>query len=364
MHRIILIHGTFASNADWIQQDSAFQREIRKYLSHSVIFNKFDWDGRNCHTSRIKSSEKLKLELEHSMKLFPNDKHTVIAHSHGGNIAMYAFSKLEVPIHNLSLVTLATPFIRCSEEKYGGIQGILAIFMIISFLYILILLRINGILYFIVLYPIVVYSIPKFFQLFINYLEKRKDKFLEKIDTTNLKISKFLVVKIEGDEALYWLFGSSLLTNVISRIKNIMFKASFFAYPLFIIVAISIALGSFFNKKISNLFDYDFNLIEDHLWDFWMVSFFIILCLFCLAIIISIIAIPLYFVFRCNPLIFGWENFLTALSLNLFPSSTPNETISFETLAYSSDVKLGKGLLHSQPYINNEIIASIGRWIR
>lgn len=115
---IILVHGTFAPDAQWTGLDSQLVNVIGRELGTSVRFERFIWPGRllrgfnNSHSARLEAGRKLRdvlirLEIERKPKrLF------VIAHSHGGNVALYA-ARDTSEVRLDAVVFLATPFITC-----------------------------------------------------------------------------------------------------------------------------------------------------------------------------------------------------------------------------------------------------------
>ena len=108
---VTLIHGTFSPDAAWIQKDSFFASELAKALDTEVRFDKFNWGGRNLHTERIKQGKQLAEKIKNNLLQYPNYDHVIIAHSHGGNVVLYALNYIEDVPANLFFVSLATPFL-------------------------------------------------------------------------------------------------------------------------------------------------------------------------------------------------------------------------------------------------------------
>jgi pimeloyl-ACP methyl ester carboxylesterase len=112
---IFLIHGTFASNAEWTNEGSDLRSAIRgKLPGHEIIFHVFKWSGKNSHRKRLEAGAALAEEIQ---GLPNNDENTnifLIAHSHGGNVGLYALDQLN-SVAVKGLVCLATPFFHVSE---------------------------------------------------------------------------------------------------------------------------------------------------------------------------------------------------------------------------------------------------------
>lgn len=114
---ITLVHGTFATNAPWTQQNSQFCANLVKELDGQVTFLSFHWSGKNNNNSRIEASRDLLEELKRQQKEFPDYTKIIIAHSHGGNIAMYALRDLQ-DNNSYKLVTMATPYLNTEVRKF------------------------------------------------------------------------------------------------------------------------------------------------------------------------------------------------------------------------------------------------------
>ncbi len=117
---VFLIHGTFAPDATWTNEDSALCEAIRKQLSHSgqpVIFQRLQWSGANTVTSRLNAIEALSTHLETIISKSPSRHIVLVGHSHGGNIALKVAQRF-ASHKTLSLVTLATPFLIAQLRKF------------------------------------------------------------------------------------------------------------------------------------------------------------------------------------------------------------------------------------------------------
>jgi hypothetical protein len=88
-----------------------------KALSGTTLFSRFCWTGGNSHTDRLEAGEALKERLHGLTKKFPNSRHFVVGHSHGGNVMLYAMKDKSLADRVTGLVTLATPFITVRRRK-------------------------------------------------------------------------------------------------------------------------------------------------------------------------------------------------------------------------------------------------------
>ena len=65
----------------------------------------------------MKAAVKLRADLYQAIHDYPSSKHVIIAHSHGGNVALYALKDAELRSRVSGLVTLATPFLFVESRR-------------------------------------------------------------------------------------------------------------------------------------------------------------------------------------------------------------------------------------------------------
>ena len=124
-YRFTLIHGTFGANTSWVNDDQQSDPQgfrarlvaaLDKPVSYKIpppwgslgSFFKKLYDLTN--EARISGAEKLKKDILSTPKK-AGEKHFLIAHSHGGNVAMYALQDPEVQAQVDGVICLATPFL-------------------------------------------------------------------------------------------------------------------------------------------------------------------------------------------------------------------------------------------------------------
>ena len=103
---VILIHGTFARGAPWTLAASALSRALE---SEATIV-RFDWSGANSMRSRRLASEGLRACVA-ALGARGFERIALVAHSHGGNIALKACESPATAARVQAIVCLATPFI-------------------------------------------------------------------------------------------------------------------------------------------------------------------------------------------------------------------------------------------------------------
>lgn len=113
-HRLVitLVHGTFARGAQWTLKGSILCNHIAASLGSDTRFERFQWSGQNYQQARINAAAELKEFILARLLEQPQARHYIIAHSHGGNVALLALRDKELANRISGLITLATPFLR------------------------------------------------------------------------------------------------------------------------------------------------------------------------------------------------------------------------------------------------------------
>ena len=96
----------------WFHDNSLFRNRLESELRNENIaatLRAFEWSGANSVFHRARAAD----ELSSLLASDPDNANSiVIAHSHGGNVAFRAISKLGSRGATIHLITLATPFLR------------------------------------------------------------------------------------------------------------------------------------------------------------------------------------------------------------------------------------------------------------
>ena len=109
------IHGTWSSNSTF---SSAYVQHVSTYYQDPKV-RFFDWSGANNALARKEAAEALARQLAAYRGAHPCEPIRVVAHSHGGNVALLASQDDRVYINEL--VTLGTPIIPAFEPGNIGI---------------------------------------------------------------------------------------------------------------------------------------------------------------------------------------------------------------------------------------------------
>jgi hypothetical protein len=114
---ITLIHGTFAPNAEWTAETSAFCKAIIAGLDIDARFNRFQWSARNSAKERIAAADKLAASLRAERLNDPDCTQIVIGHSHGGSVLAYALLRYSELAKTVLGAFLSTPFIDARPRR-------------------------------------------------------------------------------------------------------------------------------------------------------------------------------------------------------------------------------------------------------
>jgi hypothetical protein len=239
---VTLVHGTFARDAGWVQPDAPLSAHLRKVLgeagegAHVVLFN---WSGGNSVFARAKAARDLVLHLEALQDHYPEARHYVVAHSHGGNVALYAASLLQK--RKLSgIACLATPFLQARPRDITTFAGqslrdtVGVLFATVAF-FVAIALGASWPWVF----GLMLVSLLEgaFLALLIGMIVRAfapmAGPFAATIDARVPDGTDVLIVRATGDEASFVLGAAQLLSWVSSKAFDWMLESSSRVYPPF-----------------------------------------------------------------------------------------------------------------------------------
>jgi hypothetical protein len=127
-HVVVLVHGTWgrgvlpflkASIAPWCKEGSALRESISAALGKGTIFDVLNWSGGNTPGARLKAAKLLGDLLIQIRQRQPTAKIHLVAHSHGGNVLLYALADLNNRQMVSSSIFLSTPFLHIKPRILG-----------------------------------------------------------------------------------------------------------------------------------------------------------------------------------------------------------------------------------------------------
>jgi hypothetical protein len=98
----------------WFADGSEFRNRLTVALSKrglSAQITPFLWSGANSVRERDRAARELVEHIRAKQSDYPNSTQVVIAHSHGGNVALRALDQLGVTRDEIFIATIATPFV-------------------------------------------------------------------------------------------------------------------------------------------------------------------------------------------------------------------------------------------------------------
>jgi len=137
-----LVHGTFGARSDWLNESSedkpdGFRALLKNHVSSKVTFTiPKPWGGKGLFSkildltnkARLDGAEQLKSSLA---KLSKQDSNFIIAHSHGGNVAMYALQDAQARAKVDGVICLATPFLYPRQRPLSILTLLLSLAIIV-----------------------------------------------------------------------------------------------------------------------------------------------------------------------------------------------------------------------------------------
>ena len=112
---VTLVHGTWPDPDGWVSARSFLRCQLACHLG-DVVFRDFTWAGTNTHAARTEGGARLAQFLRAGREQHPDARHVIIAHSHGGNVALYAMRDPAARRAVDGIVTLGTPFL-CARRR-------------------------------------------------------------------------------------------------------------------------------------------------------------------------------------------------------------------------------------------------------
>jgi pimeloyl-ACP methyl ester carboxylesterase len=385
---ITLVHGTWARNATWVKPDSRMCKHLRE-LDPNVIIRSFQWSGGNSHRARLKAADALVKQLSETFSQYRTAEHHIVAHSHGGNVALYALRDPGVCARIASVVCLATPFIHVEARPlkpalsvlrllvYSAALGSFAVlafasilFMLMSVLYfpeseLAVLMRSMGlpraltIMGIIALSGLTVWAAWRAARTLIRWIdlqlrpriERYQRKLVSKYKHRAPRPVSVLNAQVEGDEPALWLRALRWVSEPTS--------SSIIVIPVAAMAALAFGgalMWSFIEEGLNDIASIVIavTLAAAGVFFVWLVVFTIGVA----SVHLTFIAVPL--LVRAHGGGFGeWSifaNWVVAIEARTEPAG------GFRVESFRM-APAGKGLRHSRIYHDERVIERIGKWL-
>jgi len=109
----------------WFADGSEFRNRLAAALSKRGLSARISpslWSGANSVRERDKAAHKLVEHIRAKQSDYPGSTQVVIAHSHGGNVALRALDQLGVTGDEIFIATIATPFVEILRTKLSSAE--------------------------------------------------------------------------------------------------------------------------------------------------------------------------------------------------------------------------------------------------
>lgn len=272
MNIFILVHGTWArgfsnhlsrKHAQWCTIDAPLRRALADIgPSESVAIETFEWSGSNSVKARLSAAISLQKHLDRVRQRDSSAHIHIIAHSHGGNVAMYALRDAWCQEQIASLVCLSTPFLHVYPRNFrsDSIEKLAtAVRMLLTIVFGLIsaylystagnsfLLQLGA------LVPLLLLPILLRFELPIKQLATASRQFGEKLSLPRKLPFPVLILRDTSDEAMNILGAVQLISTCTSKALGLLISllppttrgASLFPTGLRVAIAPIILIGIF-----------------------------------------------------------------------------------------------------------------------
>lgn len=369
---ITLVHGTFARGAAWTREGSALHSTLAKGLGPEARLQYFDWSGKNTHKARLAAGKELAAFLAQTARAYPDAKRVTIAHSHGGNIALYARRHAPEPAASDHLVCLATPFILCQMRRRLPFFTHFA--WIIACLYLAIFVFGAAAALVEALFPrvlteknapyVVAIGYPLAFGLLYGavrrYLKRRSALLFNDLGWSAPGTLHLLTVAYTRDEARMYL---SVLDRVTAGLSRWIWQAAGLLFvPVVLYVAISIYMQIYRPDIFNGPYFSDSVLVAND-----MPYYPFVIGLYVGLVVAGGLVGGLLTMLRGNPYGYGWERPSTTMLLDIDATDVPEglETAAVEHFRIElGDFGKRGGLAHSLVYEDARMLDKIVTWIK
>ena len=113
---IVLVHGTWARGSRW----PVLEAEIRRaFAAEEVTIQYLNWSGRNSVSARLSAAEALVQLLEDDIRERPDARRFIVAHSHGGTVALLGLRQTILRGAMTGVICLSTPFLLVRPRRFS-----------------------------------------------------------------------------------------------------------------------------------------------------------------------------------------------------------------------------------------------------
>ena len=222
---VTLLHGTFQPRAGWTRKHSKLYQRLLSTFPKETRITRVVWSGRNTFAAREQAAVRLRKRLQRQAIYYPDAQQIVVAHSHGGNVALLAIKEAETRKRLSGIACLATPFLHVVERNLGpgGRNAVLAALLMLVLVVCLVTGQVIGKRYlpgvwpFLLYWPVflvVAFGLLKAFKLWEAIAERTKDQ----ITLGEFDPDQLLLLRMSGDEASTGLGAMQLVSSAMTKV--------------------------------------------------------------------------------------------------------------------------------------------------
>ena len=126
---VMFVHGTWASGSAWPLLEAGIRRA---FGGEQVAVQYLNWSGRNTVSARLSAAENLAhlLKVDHQHR--PTARRFIIAHSHGGAVALLGMRDAALRQAVAGIICLSTPFLLVRQRSFSELGSSVAILGFVS----------------------------------------------------------------------------------------------------------------------------------------------------------------------------------------------------------------------------------------
>lgn len=109
----------------WFESGSSIRDDIESRVPLGTRFETFEWSGDNSFVARDDAATQFVAHLRHAIDAFPRANHLIVAHSHGGTVAVEALRKDPKLTQSgvTGMMSIATPFVSLHRQSGSNWEG-------------------------------------------------------------------------------------------------------------------------------------------------------------------------------------------------------------------------------------------------
>jgi hypothetical protein len=358
---ITLVHGTWGSKSKWLEEESTIRKHLETSLKRRVEFVTPRWNGRNVSSARQEAASIVRNQLKENFERYKDAEQYIIAHSHGGNVTLYALEDRDIEQKIAGVICLNTPFISVVRRNT---KVILAQLVVLIGVFPLIFLMQNiftafeetafrgaaflgiGLSIFIGIVILATILTGNVLAPFASWIYQKRERVIGQLLPSPIERCPIFCLSTAGDEPVAVLGFSEAIANLPYLLMHIIvwpfaFVLAFAAQSLGYIPPLSLVAQPPSEAMFSSMFIYAPGFL----------------------IALQVLAVAISFAFRGLPLGegIGWRrlfyNLFVRISVSVVPINCRN--VHFE--AY--DGKSSGVLMHSQIYKDEKAIEIMADWI-